>query len=124
MEAETCEGKGCIECDPSIKQCVPPTPPAPTPEPTPSPTPTPSATPTPTPEPSVSPSQSPVPSAAKSPSLVPLPESSTQPSADNNTGRLAKTGASVSAGALAVMLIAFGVVLAAVAKVRKARSDG
>lgn len=77
-----------------------------------------------TPEPSVSPSQSPVPSAAKSPSLVPLPESSTQPSADNNTGRLAKTGASVSAGALAVMLIAFGVVLAAVAKVRKARSDG
>ena len=131
--------------EPSPTSSTSPTP-APTPEPTPSPTPTPSATPTPTPEPSVSPSptptpsatptrtpkptpsaspsQSPVPSAAKSPSLVPLPESSTQPSADNNTGRLAKTGASVSAGALAVMLIAFGVVLAAVAKVRKARSDG
>ena len=111
--------------EPSPTSSTSPTP-APTPEPSPSPTPTPSATPTrtPKPTPSASPSQSPVPSAAKSPSLVPLPESSTQPSADNNTGRLAKTGASVSAGALAVMLIAFGVVLAAVAKVRKARSDG
>ena len=39
MEAEACEGKGCIECDPSLKQCVPPTPPAPTPEPSPSTTP-------------------------------------------------------------------------------------
>lgn len=115
-----------------------PTPsPAPTPEPTPVPTTSPTATPTPTPvtpsasptptptripkpTPSASPSQSPAPSATKSPnpaSLSPLPESSMQP-------RLAKTGASVSAGALAVMLIAFGVVLVAVVKVRKAHSDG
>lgn len=98
--------------------------PEPTPEPSPVPTPEPSPTPTPTripkPTPSASPSQSPAPSATKSPnpaSLSPLPESSMQP-------RLAKTGASVSAGALAVMLIAFGVVLVAVVKVRKAHSDG
>ena len=111
--------------------------PTPTPEPTPVPTTSPTATPTPTPvtpsasptptptripkpTPSASPSQSPAPSATKSPnpaSLSPLPESSMQP-------RLAKTGASVSAGALAVMLIAFGVVLVAVVKVRKAHSDG
>ena len=107
-----------------------PTPtPVPTTSPTATPTPTPvtpSASPTPTPTripkptPSASPSQSPAPSATKSPnpaSLSPLPESSMQP-------RLAKTGASVSAGALAVMLIAFGVVLVAVVKVRKAHSDG
>ena len=109
--------------------------PTPTPEPTPVPTTSPTATPTPVtpsasptptptripkPTPSASPSQSPAPSATKSPnpaSLSPLPESSMQP-------RLAKTGASVSAGALAVMLIAFGVVLVAVVKVRKAHSDG
>ena len=56
MEAEACEGKGCIECDPSLKQCVPPTPPAPTPEPSaPAPSPEPPApTPAPTPEPSPS----------------------------------------------------------------------
>ena len=54
MEAEACEGKGCIECDPSLKQCVPPTPPAPTPEPSaPAPSPEPPA-PTPSPEPSPS----------------------------------------------------------------------
>ena len=102
--------------------------PAPTPEPTPSPTPTPTVMPsvspspaptpvTPTVTPSVSPSQSPAPSATKSP-VIPLPESSMQP-------RLAKTGASVSAGVLAVMLVALGVSTVAVAKVRKkARSDG
>ena len=113
------------EPSPTLAPTPEPTPtttPAPSVSPTPTPTPTP-VTPTPTrtpkPTPSASPSQSPAPSATKSPSLVPLPEeSSTQP-------RLAKTGANVSAaGALAVMLIFGGVVLAAVAKARKARSDG
>ena len=95
--------------------------PVPTPEPTPAPTPEPSPTPTPTVMPSVSPSQSPAPSATKSPSpsasLVPLPESSMQP-------RLAKTGFNNAIAALAVMLVALGVSTVAVAKVRKARSDG
>ena len=99
-----------------------PTPaPTPTPTPTPAPTPEPSPTPTPTVMPSVSPSQSPAPSATKSPSpsasLVPLPESSMQP-------RLAKTGFNNAIAALAVMLVALGVSTVAVAKVRKARSDG
>ena len=99
-----------------------PTPaPTPTPTPTPAPTPEPSPTPTPTVMPSVSPSQSPAPSATKSPSpsasLVPLPESSMQP-------RLAKTGFNNAIAALAVMLVALGVSMVAVAKVRKARSDG
>ena len=99
-----------------------PTPePSPTPTPTPAPTPEPSPTPTPTVMPSVSPSQSPAPSATKSPSpsasLVPLPESSMQP-------RLAKTGFNNAIAALAVMLVALGVSTVAVAKVRKARSDG
>ena len=93
----------------------------PTPTPTPAPTPEPSPTPTPTVMPSVSPSQSPAPSATKSPSpsasLVPLPESSMQP-------RLAKTGFNNAIAALAVMLVALGVSTVAVAKVRKARSDG
>ena len=76
MEAETCEGKGCIECDPSIKQCVPPTPPAPTPEPS-TPAPTPSVTPeppasTPSPEPPA-PTPNPEPPA-------PTPEPSPEPS--------------------------------------------
>ena len=131
--------------EPSVIPTPVPTPtPAPTPEPSPSPVPTPEPTPAPTPEPSVIPTPvpttpaspsptpsptptatltsvpTPTPSATKSPSpsasLVPLPESSMQP-------RLAKTGASVSAGVLAVMLIAFGVVLAAVTRVRKVRSD-
>ena len=54
--AISCEGKGCIECSPSIAEC--PEPPAPTPAPEPSPTPdltptpTPSTPPAPTPEPS------------------------------------------------------------------------
>ena len=95
--------------------------PVPTPEPSPAPTPEPSPTPTPTVMPSVSPSQSPAPSATKSPSpsasLVPLPESSMQP-------RLAKTGFNNAIAALAVMLVALGVSTVAVAKVRKARSDG
>ena len=104
---------------PSVSPTPTPTP-APTPEP--SPTPTPAPTPTPTPvTPSVSPSQSPAPSATKSPSpsasLVPLPESSMQP-------RLAKTGFNNAIAALAVMLVALGVSTVAVAKVRKARSDG
>ena len=94
---------------------------SPTPTPTPAPTPEPSPTPTPTVMPSVSPSQSPAPSATKSPSpsasLVPLPESSMQP-------RLAKTGFNNAIAALAVMLVALGVSTVAVAKVRKARSDG
>ena len=99
-----------------------PTPaPTPTPTPTPAPTPEPSPTPTPTVMPSVSPSQSPAPSATKSPSpsasLVPLPESSMQP-------RLAKTGFNNAIAALAVMLVALGASTVAVAKVRKARSDG
>ena len=55
MEAEACEGKGCIECNPSVEECPEPTPPAPTPEPSPSPTPTP------TPTPSVTPSPTPTP---------------------------------------------------------------
>ena len=93
--------------------------PAPTPEP--SPTPTPAPTPTPTPvTPSASPSQSPAPSATKSP-MIPLPEPSLQPSADNSTGRLAKTGFNNAIAALAVMLVALGVSTVAVAKVR---SDG
>ena len=94
---------------------------SPTPTPTPAPTPEPSPTPTPTVMPSVSPSQSPAPSATKSPSpsasLVPLPESSMQP-------RLAKTGFNNAIAVLAVMLVALGVSTVAVAKVRKARSDG
>ena len=112
-----------------------PTPsPAPTPEPSPSPTPTPTVMPsvspspaptpvTPTVTPSVSPSQSPAPSATKSP-MIPLPEPSLQPSADNSTGRLAKTGFNNAIAALAVMLVALGVSTVAVARVRKARSDG
>ena len=107
--------------EPSPTSSTSPTP-APTPEPTPSPTPTPSATPTPTPEPSVSPSQSPAPSATKSP-MIPLPEPSLQPSADNSTGRLAKTGFNNAIAALAVMLVALGVSTVAVARVRKVRSD-
>ena len=106
--------------------------PVPTPEPTPAPTPEPSPTPTPTVMPSVSPSQSPTPSASTIPSpsatkspMIPLPEPSLQPSADNSTGRLAKTGFNNAITALAVMLVALGVSTVAVAKVRKkARSDG
>ena len=106
--------------------------PAPTPEPSPTPTPEPSPTPTPTVMPSVSPSQSPTPSASTIPSpsatkspMIPLPEPSLQPSADNSTGRLAKTGFNNAIAALAVMLVALGVSTVAVAKVRKkARSDG
>ena len=116
---------------PTPEPSVVPTP-VPTPAPTPSPTPTPTVMPsvspspaptpvTPTVTPSVSPSQSPAPSATKSPSpsasLVPLPESSMQP-------RLAKTGFNNAIAALAVMLVALGVSTVAVAKVRKARSDG
>ena len=95
--------------------------PVPTPEPsvipTPVPSPTPSTTPTrtPKPTPSASPSQSPTPSASKSPSpsttpagLVPLPESSLQPSAYNSTGRLAKTGVSGGAIALAIVFLTVG----------------
>ena len=85
MEAEACEGKGCIECDPSLKQCVPPTPPAPTPEPSaPAPSPEPPA-PTPNPEPSA-PAPSPEPPA---PTPSPEPSPSTTPALG-----LAKTGAS------------------------------
>ena len=94
-----------------------PTPKPTTPAPTPSPTPEPAPTPTPTPVPTtpVSPSQSPAPSATKSP-MIPLPESSMQP-------RLAKTGFNNALAALAAMLVALGVSMAAVAKVRKAHSD-
>lgn len=112
--------------EPSVVPTPVPTPtPAPTPEPTPVPTPTPVT-------PSVSPSQSPTPSASTIPSpsatkspMIPLPEPSLQPSADNSTGRLAKTGFNNAIAALAVMLVALGVSTVAVAKVRKkARSDG
>ena len=118
--------------------------PVPTPEPTPAPTPEPSPSPTPTPTvmPSVSPSPAPTPtptptripkptpsastipspSATKSP-MIPLPEPSLQPSADNSTGRLAKTGFNNAIAALAVMLVALGVSTVAVARVRKVRSD-
>ena len=44
---EACEGKGCVECDPSVQECLPPPAPTPTPEP-PAPTPTPTPEPTPT----------------------------------------------------------------------------
>ena len=108
--------------EPSVIPTPVPTPtPAPTPEPsvipTPVPSPTPSTTPTrtPKPTPSASPSQSPTPSASKSPSpsttpagLVPLPESSLQPSADNSTGRLAKTGTDGGAIALAIVFLTVG----------------
>ena len=119
--------------EPSVIPTPVPTPtPAPTPEPSPAPTPEPSPTPTPTVMPSVSPSQSPTPSASTIPSpsatkspMIPLPEPSLQPSADNSTGRLAKTGFNNAIAALAVMLVALGVSTVAVAKVRKkARSDG
>ena len=113
-----------------------PTPSAPTPEPSPSPTPTPTVmpsvspspapTPTPTPtripKPTPSASTIPSPSATKSP-MIPLPEPSLQPSADNSTGRLAKTGFNNAIAALAVMLVALGVSTVAVARVRKVRSD-
>ena len=120
--------------EPSVIPTPVPTPtPAPTPEPSPSPTPTPTVMPsvspspaptpvTPTVTPSVSPSQSPAPSATKSP-MIPLPEPSLQPSADNSTGRLAKTGFNNAIAALAVMLVALGVSTVAVARVRKVRSD-
>lgn len=77
MEAEACEGKGCVECDNSTQEC--PEPPAPTPEPSPSPTPTPTPTPDPTPTP-----------APSTPAPTPTPESKPE------TSVLAKTGASAS----------------------------
>ena len=105
MEAEACEGKGCIECDPSLKQCVPPTPPAPTPEPSaPAPSPEPPA-PTPSPEPSApapspeppAPTPSPEPSAPapspEPPAPTPAPTPEPSPSTTPALG-LAKTGAS------------------------------
>ena len=131
------EAGGNADYDPTPTPTPAPTPepspsPVPTPEPTPAPTPEPSPTPTPTVMPSVSPSQSPTPSASTIPSpsatkspMIPLPEPSLQPSADNSTGRLAKTGFNNAIAALAVMLVALGVSTVAVAKVRKkARSDG
>lgn len=107
-----------------------PSPSAPNPSATPSPTPSPStSTPvTPTPAPSVSPSPAPTPatptptripkptpsastiqspSATKSP-MIPLPEPSLQPSADNSTGRLAKTGTDGGAIALAIVFLTVG----------------
>ena len=123
--------------EPSVIPTPVPTPtPAPTPEPSPSPTPTPTVmpsvspspapTPTPTPtripKPTPSASTIPSPSATKSP-MIPLPEPSLQPSADNSTGRLAKTGFNNAIAALAVMLVALGVSTVAVARVRKVRSD-
>ena len=123
--------------EPSVIPTPVPTPtPAPTPEPSPSPTPTPTMmpsvspspapTPTPTPtripKPTPSASTIPSPSATKSP-MIPLPEPSLQPSADNSTGRLAKTGFNNAIAALAVMLVALGVSTVAVARVRKVRSD-
>ena len=110
--------------------------PVPTPEPsvipTPVPSPTPSTTPTrtPKPTPSASPSQSPTPSASKSPSpsttpagLVPLPESSLQPSAYNSTGRLAKTGVSGGAIALAIVFLTVGGVALWVRRRQTAHSE-
>lgn len=109
---------------------VTPTPaPSASPAPTPEPSPTPSTTPirTPKPTPSASPSQSPAPSATKSPnpaSLSPLPtKSSLQPSADNSSKELAKTGFNDSTLALAIALIAFGSLITVISKVRKAHSD-
>ena len=110
--------------------------PVPTPEPsvipTPVPSPTPSTTPTrtPKPTPSASPSQSPTPSASKSPSpsttpagLVPLLESSLQPSAYNSTGRLAKTGVSGGAIALAIVFLTVGGVALWVCRRQTAHSE-
>ena len=65
-----CDGKGCIECDPSITECVPP---APTPTPEPSVTPTPAPTPEPSPEPSVTPTPAPTPEPSPEPSVTPEP---------------------------------------------------
>ena len=65
----SCDGKGCIECNPSIQECPTPPPPAPTPEPVPTPT----TEPTPPP-----------------PAPTPTPESKPE------TSVLAKTGASAS----------------------------
>ena len=110
--------------------------PVPTPEPsvipTPVPSPTPSTTPTrtPKPTPSASPSQSPTPSASKSPNpsttpagLVPLLESSLQPSAYNSTGRLAKTGVSGGAIALAIVFLTVGGVALWVCRRQTAHSE-
>ena len=99
---------------------------APKPTPTPTPTPSPSVTtPAPSPTPSASPSQSPTPSAAKSSaSLVPLPEeSSLQPSAYNSTGRLAKTGVSGGAIALAIVFLTVGGVALWVRRRQTAHSE-
>ena len=72
MEAEACEGKGCVECDNSTQEC--PEPPAPTPEPSPSPTPTPTPTPDPTPTPAPStPAPDPTPTPAPDPTPTPTP---------------------------------------------------
>lgn len=115
---------------PSAPAPTPSTSPTPSPSATPSPTPSPStSTPvTPTPAPSVSPSPAPTPatptptripkptpsastipspSATKSP-MIPLPEPSLQPSADNSTGRLAKTGTDGGAIALAIVFLTVG----------------
>ena len=102
MEAETCEGKGCIECNPSVEQCVPPTPPAPTPAPEPSPsvppapTPEPSVTPgpTPSPEPSTPPTPTPKPSVTPGPTPSPEPGVTPTPESKPETSVLAKTGTS------------------------------
>ena len=132
-----CTGKGCIECNPSVEQCVPPTSPAPTPTPsTPDPTPTPAPStpapdPTPTPEPTPStpdptpdptptpapstpapdPTPDPTPTLAPEPSApsTPTPNVTPTPESKPETSVLAKTGTSSASYFWAALILgAFG----------------
>ena len=71
----SCDGKGCIECDPSVQECVPP---APTPAPEPSVTPGP----TPSPEPSTPPAPTPKPTPS-----TPAPDPTPTPSVEKCEGK-------------------------------------
>ena len=113
----SCDGKGCIECDPSTQECPePPAPePTPTPEPTPSPTPTPepepspSVTPSPAPTPTPAPSLEPEPSPSVTPSPAPTPEPEPSPTRQTATSTLARTGSSsANLPWIAVILAALG----------------
>ena len=106
--AVSCEGKGCIECNPSVQECTPPTPEPSAPTPEPSVTPTPSQTPSPTPEPEPSvPTPTPEPEPS-TPEPVPTPAPSTTPEPSPTQQALARTGASSNLTWLAVILAALG----------------